>query len=87
MPVFDLVAQGKAVHRLDEHLGDEEVQMPPLEQVQRFLPRGGILDLVPRGLVEYLERFAQSLFPVHHENIHELAILTCPGGSAGPGRS
>jgi hypothetical protein len=79
VPIFHLVAKREAVHRLQEDFGNQEVEMLPLQQVERFLASGGRNDLIARGRRQDGARGFEFLRPVNDENLHVTVIY--PEGS------
>jgi hypothetical protein len=79
VPVFHLVAKREAVHRLQEHFGNQQIEMLALQQVERFLAGGGRNDLIARGSRQDGARDFEFLRPVNNENLHVTIIY--PEGS------
>ena len=85
VPVFHLIAEGESVHRIEDHLRDEQVHPLTLHQVERLLAGACGLDFVGAGLRQHRHCGFQIVLTVHNENLH--ASITCLAGQAAGGIS
>jgi hypothetical protein len=87
VPVFHLVPQREAIHRFDEHLGNQQLHLLPLHHVQRLLAHAGTFHLIPWRFLQEFEHSLDVFRPVHNENLHGLGFFIFQAASAAAGIS
>jgi hypothetical protein len=87
VPVFHLVPQGEAVHRIEEDLRDQQVHLLALRHFNRLPARQRALNLIARSLLQDIDHFPQIVLTIHDEDFHTLLFVTCPAALAVAGRS
>jgi hypothetical protein len=80
--VFHFIAKGEAVHRLKDDLGDDEIDVLALDEIDALLAGVGADDFVARSFLEDVEGCSDFFFPVYDEYFHRCGFI-CQEGRAG----
>jgi hypothetical protein len=86
VPIFHLVTEGEAVHRLYEDFGDQQIDVLPAGHFQRLLSGMGREDFIARGLLQDLDSPLQILALIDDHDSHA-DVLTCPVAPGAADRS